>query len=139
MGWGLFLKAPFQSWAAAAGWEEAGAPHCREGLPGLPRGPGRIREVPAGCSPNTFAKGLSLDVPSQSTVGCRLPAQVTTLWMGSVGLFAAMSSLEGHMEGGWGRGSASSAGVPGVWQVMEELNLGSPWLMMQGLEVRMEG
>lgn len=29
-------------------------------------------------------------------MGCRLPAQVTTLWMGS--MFAAMSSLEGHLE-----------------------------------------
>lgn len=57
-------------------------------------------------------------------------------------LFAAMSSLEGHLEGGWDRGSASRAGdsgVPGVWQVMEELNSGSPWLMKQGLEVRMGG
>ena len=30
-------------------------------------------------------------------------------------------------------------GVPRAWQVMAELNWRSPWLMKQGLEVRMEG
>lgn len=139
VGWGLFLKAPFQSWAAAASWEEAGAPRCSEGLPGLPRGPGQDQGGYSWLVPKTC---LQRGFQWMSIVGCRLPAQVTTLWMGSMGLFAPMSSLEGHLEGGWDRGSAGSAGasgVPGVWQVMAELNSRSPWLMKQGLEVRMEG
>lgn len=40
VGRGLFSKAPFQHWAAAASWEEAGAPHCSKAWPGLPGGPG---------------------------------------------------------------------------------------------------
>lgn len=58
-----------------------------------------------------------------------------------MGLFAAMNSLQGHLESGWDRDSGSSAGdcgAPGVWQVIEEMNLRGPWLMKQGLELRME-
>lgn len=89
VGWGLFLKAPFQSWAAAASWEEAGAPCCSEGLPGLPGGPGQDQGGYSWLVPKTC---LQRGFQWMSIVGCRLPAQVTTLWMGSMGLFAPMSS-----------------------------------------------
>lgn len=135
VGWGLFLEAPFQSWAAAAGWEEAGAACCSEGLPGLPGGPGQDQGGYSWLVPKTrLQRGFQWMSPCRSIVGCRLPAQVIiTLWMGSIGLFAAMNSL----GGGWDSGSARSAedcSVPGVCQVMEELNLRRPWLLKQGLE-----
>lgn len=94
VGWGLFLEAPFQCWAAAASWEEAGAPRCSEDVPGLPGGPGRelggyswlvpkraCKEVFSGC-PHV---GLWWGAGCQATCPVMVGQQVTLRWVGAGG------------------------------------------------------
>lgn len=59
-GLGTGSQGPFP--AAAASWEEAGAPCCSKGLPGLPGGPGGSLEVTAGRA-HRIAPGQPEDKP----------------------------------------------------------------------------
>lgn len=85
-----------------------------------PEARGGIREDTAGWSPNKFAKRLLVDVPMRvrgevhpATVA---QGEVTPCWTETVGLFSAVSSLEG--EDGWGGGRAGRGGWGGWDHVM---------------------